>query len=196
MRQHKMIGFATTAAIGAALALCFVGGTYELALVTILAMYISLASAWNLIGGMAGYPSFATAAFFGLGAYAGALTQVKGIPMVFAWTLAGLVAALAALAIGWIVLRFRGHYFAVARFSVVIVLREIATNWTGLTGGGMGVSLPMLQLSMLAQARLFFSAQAVLAALAVGIFLLAGYSTLVLALVVIPHNEHAPGELG
>src|SRR5262249_49164825 len=62
--------------------------TYELRLGTILAMYIALASGWNLIGGMAGYPSFATAAFFGLGAYAGTLTQVKGGPMVFAWTFA------------------------------------------------------------------------------------------------------------
>jgi branched-chain amino acid transport system permease protein len=196
MRQQWMIGFATTAAIGAALALLFAGGTYELRLGTILAMYISLASAWNLIGGMAGYPSFATAAFFGLGAYAGALTQVKGIPMVFAWTLAGLVAAIAALAIGWIVLRLRGHYFAIASFAVVIVLREIATNWTGLTGGGMGVSLPMLQSSMLAQARLFFTAQAMLAAIAVAISWLVACSKLGFALGCIRQNESAAGMLG
>jgi len=34
--------------------------------------------AWNFIGGLAGYPSFATAAFFGLGAYASGVLQTKG----------------------------------------------------------------------------------------------------------------------
>jgi len=197
MRQPWAVGFAAgAAALGAALALLYWGGTYELRLGTILAMYIALASGWNLIGGMAGYPSFATAAFFGLGAYAGALTQVKGVPMVFAWTFAAVVAGTVALAIGWIVLRLRGHYFAIASFAVVIVLREIATNWTDLTGGGMGVSLPMLQLSMLAQARLFFSAQAVLAALAVAICLFVAYSKLGFALGCIRQNESAAGMLG
>jgi len=196
MSERWMVGFATTAAIGAALGLLYWAGAYELRLGTILAMYIALATGWNLIGGMAGYPSFATAAFFGLGAYAGTLTQVKGVPMVLAWTFAAVVAATVALAIGWIVLRLRGHYFAIASFAVVIVLREVATNWTGLTGGGMGVSLPMLQSSMLAQARLFFAAQAVLAALAVAISLFVAYSKLGFALGCIRQNESAAGMLG
>jgi branched-chain amino acid transport system permease protein len=182
--------------IGAALALVLWGDAYQLRLGTILAMYIALACGWNLIGGMAGYPSFATAAFFGLGAYAGALVQVKGVPMVFAWTFGALVASAVALAIGWIVLRLRGHYFAIASFAVVIVLREIVTNWTGLTGGGMGVSLPMLQTSVVEQARLFFTAQAGLAALAVAISLLVASSRLGFALQCIRQNESAAGMLG
>ena len=43
---------------------------------------------WNVIGGLAGYPSFATAAFFGLGSYVGALAQKAGVPMVLAWVVA------------------------------------------------------------------------------------------------------------
>ena len=42
-------------------------------------MYAALALSWNVIGGYAGYPSFSTAGFFGLGAYAGALLQNAGV---------------------------------------------------------------------------------------------------------------------
>ncbi|WP_204267715.1 hypothetical protein, partial [Citrobacter koseri] len=44
--------------------------TYVSRLATSLALLVTLSIAWNLVGGFTGYPSFATAAFFGLGAYA------------------------------------------------------------------------------------------------------------------------------
>ena len=50
-------------------ALPLAGNNYLLRLATITSMYAVLAQSWNFIGGLAGYPSFATAAFFGLGAY-------------------------------------------------------------------------------------------------------------------------------
>ena len=59
-----------------------VGDNFLLQQATFVAMYCALAISWNLIGGYAGYPSFATAAFVGLGAYAGALLQNAGLPMV------------------------------------------------------------------------------------------------------------------
>ena len=54
---------------------------YMLRVATTMLMYSALALGWNFIGGFAGYPSFATAAFFGLGAYAGGVLQSKGVPM-------------------------------------------------------------------------------------------------------------------
>jgi branched-chain amino acid transport system permease protein len=172
------------------------GDAYTLRLGTLLAMNIALASGWNIIGGMAGYPSFATAAFFGLGAYAGALAQAAGVPMPLAWVFAAFAATLVALAVGWLVLRLRGHYFAIASLAVVIILRQVATNWTDLTGGGMGLNLPVLQSGVLAQARLFFAAQAVLAALAVAAAWWVGVSRLGFALHCIRQNETAAGMLG
>src|SRR5262249_13758257 len=68
------------------------GGNYALRLGTIFAMYAVLALSWNIIGGLAGYPSFATAAFFGLGAYASAILAGKSVPMLLAWAAAGIVA--------------------------------------------------------------------------------------------------------
>ena len=61
-------------------ALPLAGNNYLLRLATITSMYAVLAQSWNFIGGLAGYPSFATAAFFGLGAYASAILQVHGLP--------------------------------------------------------------------------------------------------------------------
>jgi branched-chain amino acid transport system permease protein len=192
----RAIAAAWLVAVAAALAFFVSQDAYALRLGTLLAMYIALASGWNIIGGMAGYPSFATAAFFGLGAYAGAIVQLKGVPMPLAWLCGALVPGALALAIGWVVLRLRGHYFAIASLAVAIVLRELATNWTSLTGGGMGLNLPVLQLSVIAQARLFFAAQAILAAVAVAISALVAYSSLGFALLCIRQNETAAGMLG
>ena len=56
---------------------------------TTVCMYAVMAQSWNFIGGLAGYPSFATAAFFGLGAYAVGDPARSGAPMVLAWGVAG-----------------------------------------------------------------------------------------------------------
>ena len=52
-----------------------------------------MAQSWNFIGGLAGYPSFATAAFSAL-ALNSAILQNHGVPMVLAWGSAGLAALL------------------------------------------------------------------------------------------------------
>ena len=180
----------------AAVALAGFGGSYSLRLGMTLAMDITLATSWNLIGGMAGYPSFATAAFFGVGAYAGALAQGAGWPLPLAWAAGGGAAGIVALAVGWVVLKLRGHYFAIASLAVVIVLRQLATNWTDLTGGGMGLNLPVLQSGPEAQALLFYAGQAVVALLAIGVAALVATGRLGFALRCIRQNETAAGMLG
>lgn len=61
------LGISLALVIAAAALLAF-GDNYVLRLATTVAMYATLAVAWNIVGGFSGYPSFATAAFFGLGA--------------------------------------------------------------------------------------------------------------------------------
>src|SRR3974390_197340 len=112
------------------------GGNYALRLATIFAMYATLALSWNIIGGLAGYPSFATAAFFGLGTYASAILQSSGMPMLVAWPLGGLIAAAFAAVIGLAILHLKGHYFAIASLALVEVLRELVNINDQLTGGG------------------------------------------------------------
>jgi branched-chain amino acid transport system permease protein len=113
--MRSWIVLAVVTALTAALPLA--GNNYLLRLATITCMYAVLAQSWNFIGGLAGYPSFATAAFFGLGAYASAILQVHGLPSVAAWGCAGLIAMLFAAFIGGAILHLRGHYFAIATWS-------------------------------------------------------------------------------
>jgi branched-chain amino acid transport system permease protein len=117
---------------------------YILRLATMIAMFTALTLSWNFIGGFAGYPSFSTAAFFGLGCYAGALSQRSGVPMVLAWGIATVVVGAFAGALGAIILRLRGHYFAIGSIGVVEVVRLIVSSWGSLTGGGDGLNLPLL----------------------------------------------------
>jgi branched-chain amino acid transport system permease protein len=113
------------------------GGNYALRLATIFAMYATLALPEHHRR-PTGYPSFATAAFFGLGTYASAILQSSGMPMLLAWPLGGLTAAVFAAIIGLAILHLKGHYFAIASLALVEVLRELVNINDRFTGGGMG----------------------------------------------------------
>ncbi len=82
MRRGLTVFIVFTALMAAA---PFVADNYVVRLCTFLCMYSALALSWNVIGGYAGYPSFSTAGFFGLGAYAGALMQNSGVAPMWSW---------------------------------------------------------------------------------------------------------------
>jgi len=128
---------------------------YIVRLAVVIAMYSALTLSWNFIGGFAGYPSFSTAAFFGLGCYAGALAQRSGVPMVLAWAVATLFVGAFAAALGAIILRLRGHYFAIGSIGIVEVVRLVISSWGSLTGGGDGLNLPLMTGGPNAVARIF-----------------------------------------
>jgi branched-chain amino acid transport system permease protein len=117
---------------------------YIVRLSIVIAMYTALALSWNFIGGFTGYPSFSTAAFFGLGCYAGALSQNAGVPVVLAWAFATLFVGAFAAALGAIILRLRGHYFAIGSFGIVEVVRLVISSWGSLTGGGDGLNVHLM----------------------------------------------------
>ena len=194
MRRSALAGLVLFAALAAA---PLAGEMYWLRLATIVLMYAILALSWNFIGGMAGYPSFASAAFFGLGAYAGAVSQKLGVPMALAWSLAGVAALAFAALLGIALLRLRGHYFAIASLVVAEVLRELVNSATGLTGGGMGLNLPVPRTATVqAQASLFFYAMLIVCAAAFAATLLAKYSKLGFGLRCIRQNEAAADMIG
>jgi branched-chain amino acid transport system permease protein len=76
--------------------------------------------------------------------------------MYLAWVIGAVLAALFATGLGLAILRLRGHYFAIASLVVADVLREIVNSTTNLTGGGMGLNLPILKLGVDVQAKLFY----------------------------------------
>ena len=122
----------------------FLASNYIVKIATFLAMYGALALSWNFIGGYTGYPSFSTAAFFGLGAYAGALLQNAGVWVGLAWLGGAIVVTVFAAILGFAILRMKGHYFAIASIALVEVLMLTASIWSGLTGGGEGLNVKIM----------------------------------------------------
>jgi branched-chain amino acid transport system permease protein len=172
------------------------GSNYLLRLATTICMYAVMAQSWNFIGGLAGYPSFATAAFFGLGAYTSAILLNYGAPLPFAWGCAGLAALVFAALLGGAILHLRGHYFAIASLIVAEMLREIVNTLPNFTGGGKGLNLTMLAISVSAQARFFFYAMLGLAVICTASALLLHRSKLGFGLRCIQQNEDAANMLG
>jgi branched-chain amino acid transport system permease protein len=176
----------------------FTATNYVLRLSTIAFMYIALASSWNIVGGFIGYPSFATAAFFGIGAYAsGIMRTTYGLPLPVGWLVGAIAAAIFALAVGPSILRLRGHYFAVASLVLAAVLREIVNSATSLTGGGMGLNIPAVgMVDVGAQTRLYYVSMLAAAVLTVGASALIWRSRLGWAMRCIEQNEDASVVLG
>jgi branched-chain amino acid transport system permease protein len=168
---------------------------YVLRLATTVCMYAVMAQSWNFIGGLTGYPSFATAAFFGLGAYTSAILLNNGAPLVLGWGCAGLAALVFAALLGGAILHLRGHYFAIASLIVAEMLREIVNTMPG-TGGGKGLNLPMLNVSIAAQAQFFFYTMLALALLCIATAIVVHRSKLGFGLRCIQQNEDAANILG
>jgi len=100
--------------------------------------YVVLATAWNILGGYAGYVNFGSAAFFAAGAYSTiALYKIVPLPIPVLIIIAGLVSGLIGLATGYLTLRLRGVFFAIATLALAVVLQTLIINWD-FVGGSRG----------------------------------------------------------
>ena len=187
---------ATAGAVLLLIALPFIGDNYMVRLATFLCLFSALALGWNFIGGYTGYPSFATAAFYGLGAYIGALLQNAGAPMPVAWIAAGLGCAAFAAALGPTLLRLKGHYFAVGSIAIVEILRLLASIFADFTGGGMGLNVPILRGGPDYAGMVFLYAMLAVAVAAFIATLLVDRGRLGFGLRCIQQNEDAANMLG
>jgi branched-chain amino acid transport system permease protein len=111
-------------------------------------MYATATTAWNIFSGYTGYIALGHAAFFGIGSYAMALMcinwHVPGgyIPFLLI-PLAGLIAAIFSIPIGWISLRTRKHTFVVITIAIFFIMQPMAFNLRSITNGSTGLSLPI-----------------------------------------------------
>ena len=126
-------------------------GASDSTLFTMTLMFTSVAVAtnWNLTGGFTGYVDFGHAVWFGVGAYVTAILMSLqanalgiGWPPIPAILLGALVSGLLAALIGRATMRLRGPYFSIAMLGTFVAVREIVRIWGGLTGGGVGLTLP------------------------------------------------------
>jgi branched-chain amino acid transport system permease protein len=146
VRLSRAIVLPALAVVLAALAAYpMVGSGYGVRATLQVFMWIALAGSWTLISGLTGYVSFGHVAFFGAGAYTGAiLVAHAGWSWPAAALAGGVAACLLALLIGYPCLRLKGPYFAIAMLGLNEVLRALVSYFEGLTGGGNGLSLPTL----------------------------------------------------
>ncbi len=100
---------------------------------------VIMATAWNILGGFTGYVNFGSAGFFAVGAYSTiALNKALGLPLPVLILCAAIISGLIGLAAGYLTLRLKGVYFAIATLAMAIVFETIANNWE-YVGGASGV---------------------------------------------------------
>ncbi len=121
----------------------FVRNRYLLHVMIVIFVYITLVESWNLPGGYAGYISFGHVLFFGVGGYSTAmLITVWDMPAFATYFFGGIVGALIALIFGYISLRLRGPYFAIATLALATIGRYVFLNFD-IFGGAEGLLLPV-----------------------------------------------------
>ena len=104
-------------------------------------IYSIAALGLNLLVGYTGLTSFGHGAFFGLGAYAAALSQQRWfdqqifLPILFATVFI----ALLSLIVGSLILIRRGVYFSLLTLAFSALTYTVAFRWTELTGGENGI---------------------------------------------------------
>src|SRR5947209_6635683 len=103
--------------------------------------YVVVATAWNILGGYAGYVNFGTSAFFALGAYTAIfLIEAFRAPLPVLILAGGLVSGLLGLGIGYLTLRLKGVFFSIATLALSVVLQTLIMNWD-YVGGAKGVTV-------------------------------------------------------
>ena len=111
--------------------------TYIMTLIFVMAL---LSMSLNMVVGHGGLFQFHHGVFYGVGAYAFALTLVKAkLPMWLCLAVSPIVAAMFGLLIGWFCVRLTKLYFGMLQISLGSLLWAITFRWYGLTGGDDGI---------------------------------------------------------
>jgi branched-chain amino acid transport system permease protein len=135
--------FAITLAVALAVAAIarFYGNEYYFIAAYVVLQYVVLATAWNILGGYAGYVNFGSAAFFAAGAYTTiAFHSTVSLPIPVLIVLGGIVSGIIGFIAGYLTLRLRGVFFAIATLALAVVLQTLIINWDHV-GGSRGAYL-------------------------------------------------------
>lgn len=128
--------------LAGALLVPLLASTYWIRVLTTIYMYAVVATGLNVIAGFTGYPAFGNVVYFGVGAYATAITMtVYRLPFIVGVAVGIGVSVLYVVVVGTPVLRLKGHYFAIATLALNEATRSLVQN-LGFTGSGSGMSVP------------------------------------------------------
>lgn len=113
---------------------------YILTIGVLIAIFVILASSYNLVIGYGGLASVAHPIFYALGAYGSSLIAIHtGLPALPAVLLGGLIAMLASVLLALSALRVSGDYLLIASLGFQLGLLQVIRNFE-FTGGPGGLS--------------------------------------------------------
>lgn len=122
----------------------YLNNTYQVRIVTLMMMWMGLATAWNIISGFTGYISFGHAALFGFGAYTVGLGTARyDLELWVALPLAFVLVGIVSFFFGLLTLRIKGHYFAIATLGLAEAARVLVNYARSITEGAIGFPLPI-----------------------------------------------------
>jgi len=108
-------------------------------------IYIMLGWGLNIVVGLAGLLDLGYVAFYAIGSYTYALLALHfGFNFWLALPVAGAMAAMWGILLGFPVLRLRGDYLAIVTLAFGEIIYLVALNWRDFTGGGAGLSAPRI----------------------------------------------------
>ncbi len=147
-KQAPHLSIATLFALGALVPLVL--RQYHVNMLTEIIIFALYAVSYNLLLGYAGLLSFGHAMFFGTGAFAAAVALLH-IPGLSLWGAIGFAVAMTTVtgfAVGGLLLRHKGSYFALLTLAFNSLFYAVATKWQTVTGGddGLSVTRPALNL--------------------------------------------------
>ncbi len=140
--KWKILGW--TAALIALLILPFFLGKYSIFLLSLLAIYALVSLGLNLLMGYTGQIAAGHAGFLAIGAYVTAIVtaNLEWLPCPITLLLAGAASGLIGFLLGIPILRLKGFYIAMATLAFGVVVSEIILQWSSVTGGDDGFSVP------------------------------------------------------
>jgi branched-chain amino acid transport system permease protein len=141
MPVGQIVGWALLAV--AVLAFPMFSTAFLLFMATLVAINVIATVGLNITVGYAGLLSIGHSAFIGVGAYTGALMSIKlGTPLIVNIIGGGVAAFLVGLLFGAPSLRIKGVYLAIATLAAQYSLYFVFQQWTSVTGGERGLSVP------------------------------------------------------
>lgn len=109
-------------------------------IMVVICLYAILATSFNLVIGFAGLFAFGHACFYGLGAYATAITAIRlGLPFPLPLVVAVLFTGAVGLAVALPSLRISGIYLIITTLALQVIVVDVLINWRDLTGGPTGI---------------------------------------------------------
>ncbi len=136
----RIAGAVLAALVALAILPAFVHSNYVLSIAVSGFVFVVCAAALNLIYGFAGLLSFAQLGFWGIGGYVAAISVVDAkLPFAAGVLLAGLLACVVALIVGFAVLRTNRHAFVIVTLTFALLCALLARDWISVTRGPLGI---------------------------------------------------------